>query len=43
MMAKEPGLDRDGVRLREMPLDIGLANAFSEYRRRSPMNGCCST
>ena len=33
-MAKTPGLDRDGVRLREVPLDIGLANAFSEYRRR---------
>jgi glucose-6-phosphate 1-dehydrogenase len=34
LMAKAPGLDRDGVRLREIPLDIGLANAFSEYRRR---------
>ncbi|HET7817064.1 MAG TPA: glucose-6-phosphate dehydrogenase [Sphingomicrobium sp.] len=34
MMAKTPGLDREGVRLREVPLDIGLANAFSEYRRR---------
>jgi glucose-6-phosphate 1-dehydrogenase len=34
MMSKTPGLDRDGVRLREIPLDIGLANAFSEYRRR---------
>jgi len=34
MMAKTPGLDRNGVRLREVPLDIGLANAFSEYRRR---------
>ncbi len=34
LMAKTPGLDRDGVRLREIPLDIGLANAFSEYRRR---------
>jgi glucose-6-phosphate 1-dehydrogenase len=34
MMAKTPGLDREGVRLREIPLDIGLANAFSEYRRR---------
>ena len=33
-MAKAPGLDRQGVRLREIPLDIGLANAFSEYRRR---------
>jgi len=34
MMSKTPGLDREGVRLREVPLDIGLANAFSEYRRR---------
>ena len=34
LMAKAPGLDRGGVRLREIPLDIGLANAFSEYRRR---------
>jgi glucose-6-phosphate 1-dehydrogenase len=34
MMSKMPGLDRQGVRLREIPLDIGLANAFSEYRRR---------
>ena len=34
MMAKMPGLDREGIRLREIPLDIGLANAFSEYRRR---------
>ena len=34
LMAKSPGLDRQGVRLREIPLDIGLANAFSEYRRR---------
>jgi glucose-6-phosphate 1-dehydrogenase len=34
MMAKTPGLDRDGVRLREIPLDLGLSNAFSEYRRR---------
>ena len=34
LMAKTPGLDRNGVRLREIPLDIGLANAFSEYRRR---------
>jgi glucose-6-phosphate 1-dehydrogenase len=34
IMAKAPGLDRHGVRLREVPLDIGLANAFSEYRRR---------
>ena len=34
LMAKMPGLDRGGVRLREIPLDIGMANAFSEYRRR---------
>ena len=34
LMAKTPGLDRGGVRLREIPLDLGLANAFSEYRRR---------
>jgi glucose-6-phosphate 1-dehydrogenase len=34
LMAKTPGLDRKGVRLREIPLDIGLSNAFSEYRRR---------
>jgi len=34
LMTKAPGLDRQGVRLREIPLDIGVANAFSEYRRR---------
>ncbi len=34
MMAKQPGLDRDGLRLREVPLDIGLANAFADVRRR---------
>ena len=34
LMAKAPGLDRQGLRLREIPLDLGLANAFSEYRRR---------
>ena len=34
LMAKAPGLDRQGIRLREVPLDLGLANAFSEYRRR---------
>jgi glucose-6-phosphate 1-dehydrogenase len=34
LMAKTPGLDRGGVRLREVPLDLGLANAFTEYRRR---------
>jgi glucose-6-phosphate 1-dehydrogenase len=34
IMAKEPGLDRDGIKLREVPLDIGLANAFADVRRR---------
>ena len=34
LMAKTPGLGRDGVRLREVPLNLGLANAFSEFRRR---------
>jgi glucose-6-phosphate 1-dehydrogenase len=34
LMAKEPGLDRTGIRLREAPLDISLPNAFSEARRR---------
>ncbi len=34
VMAKTPGLDRDGIRLREVPLDIGLANAFADHRRR---------
>jgi glucose-6-phosphate 1-dehydrogenase len=34
LMSKTPGLDRQGIRLREVPLDLGLANAFSEYRRR---------
>ena len=33
-MAKTPGLDREGIRLREVPLDVGLANAFADYRRR---------
>ena len=34
VMAKTPGLDRDGLRLREVPLDVGLANAFADHRRR---------
>ena len=34
LMAKTPGLDRSGLRLREMPLDIGLDNAFADHRRR---------
>ena len=34
LMVKTPGLDREGIRLREVPLDIGLANAFADHRRR---------
>ena len=34
MMAKAPGLDRDGLKLRSVPLDIGLKNAFADVRRR---------
>ena len=34
MMAKHPGLDRQGIRLREVPLDLGMANAFADTRRR---------
>jgi glucose-6-phosphate 1-dehydrogenase len=34
IMAKQPGLDRQGIRLREMPLDIRMANAFADVRRR---------
>jgi glucose-6-phosphate 1-dehydrogenase len=34
MMAKQPGLDREGIRLREVPLDLGMANAFADVRRR---------
>ena len=34
VMAKTPGLDRDGIRLREVPLDLGMANAFADHRRR---------
>jgi glucose-6-phosphate 1-dehydrogenase len=34
VMAKEPGLDRDGVRLREVPLDLSLTSAFAGVRRR---------
>jgi glucose-6-phosphate 1-dehydrogenase len=33
-MAKMPGLDRGGIRLREVPLDIRLADAFADTRRR---------
>lgn len=34
VMAKEPGLDRDGVVLREVPLDLSLTQAFAKARRR---------
>ena len=34
MMAKTPGLDRKGIRLREVSLDLGLADAFTDHRRR---------
>ncbi|WP_404828310.1 glucose-6-phosphate dehydrogenase [Sphingomonas parva] len=34
VMAKQPGLDRQGIRLREVPLDLGMANAFADTRRR---------
>ena len=34
VMAKRPGLDRDGVRLQEVPLDLSLTNAFAGVRRR---------
>ena len=34
VMAKEPGLDRDGIRLREVALDLSLTNAFAGSRRR---------
>jgi glucose-6-phosphate 1-dehydrogenase len=34
LMGKTPGLDRSGVRLRELALDLGRSDAFAEYRRR---------
>jgi glucose-6-phosphate 1-dehydrogenase len=34
VMAKEPGLDREGIRLREVPLDLSLTSAFAGMRRR---------
>ena len=34
VMAKEPGLDRHGVSLREVPLDLSLTTAFARARRR---------
>ena len=34
LMAKVPGLDEGGVRLREVPLAIAMPDAFSETQRR---------
>jgi glucose-6-phosphate 1-dehydrogenase len=34
LMAKVPGLDRDGLRLRPVPLDIAMPEAFSGPQRR---------
>jgi glucose-6-phosphate 1-dehydrogenase len=34
VMAKEPGLDRDGVHLREVPLNLSLDHEFAGTRRR---------
>jgi len=34
LMAKVPGLDEDGVRLREVPLEIAMPDAFAEGQRR---------
>lgn len=34
VMAKEPGLDRGGLRLRQVPLDLSLTTAFAGTRRR---------
>ncbi len=34
LMAKLPGLDRDGLKLRAVPLDIGMPGAFADVRRR---------
>jgi glucose-6-phosphate 1-dehydrogenase len=33
-MAKQPGLDREGVRLREVPLNLSLDTEFAGTRRR---------
>ncbi|WP_300973840.1 glucose-6-phosphate dehydrogenase [Sphingomonas sp. LHG3406-1] len=34
LMAKQPGLDRGGIRLRNVELDIDQADAFADVRRR---------
>jgi glucose-6-phosphate 1-dehydrogenase len=34
VMSKTPGLDREGMRLREITLDVATADAFADHRRR---------
>ena len=34
VMAKQPSMDREGVTLREVPLDLSLTHAFAKARRR---------
>src|SRR3546814_17692543 len=34
VMAKHPGLDREGVKLREVNLDVSLSHSFAGERRR---------
>lgn len=34
-MTKQPGLDRGGIRMREVELDVSLTREFEGYRRRS--------
>jgi glucose-6-phosphate 1-dehydrogenase len=34
VMAKEPGLARDGMQMRDVPLDVSLTTAFAGQRRR---------
>ena len=34
LMAKEPGLDRDGIRLRSIPLNITMPDAFAGPKKR---------
>jgi len=33
-MAKQPGLDRDGVKLKEVTMDVSLSHSFAGERRR---------
>src|SRR3546814_13351698 len=34
VMAKQPGLDRDGVKLKEVTMDVSLSHSFAGARRR---------